>query len=180
MNIEQEIDPSNRPIYSPVEINKGSAYQLFIGETLSDELNRLYKSCTDHNKKKLCISAVNEFTGKEINADITSFLSTAPLNSTVYIAGSEPFIWKIAKSVKTIGLMDEQIKMLKPESKQRDLFCVHCFTITPGVIQTPAQCNECKRFLSVTEHFSKLHSAYLGYQVNAEVANEIPEKQELN
>jgi hypothetical protein len=170
----QDVD-SNRPIYSPIKLSKESFYQLFIGEIMSDKLNKLYESCTKYDKKNLCIASET----KDILTELQSFFSTAPLSSVVYIDGSEPFIWKTAKVLKDMGLVDEQLIMLKPESNLRDLFCVHCFTITRGVTHTPAVCSHCHRDLCVTEHFSKLHSAYMGYQVNAEDLNDIPETKEL-
>jgi hypothetical protein len=175
MNNEREHEATNRPFYESIEINKHSSYQLFIGELASDTLNELYETCIHYDKKQLCIAA----TSPDIDSDLTFFLSTAPVNTTVYIQGSEAFIWKLWQRVKVLGLVDEQIKMFQPENKQRDLFCVHCFTTTHEVTQTPALCDDCQRLLVVTEHFSKHHAAYMGYQVNAENPTEIPDPKEF-
>lgn len=176
MQNEPETDVSNRPIYKLVEINQRSSYQLFVGETWSDELNEFYESCTSYDNKQISIASDS----KDIYADLTLFLSAAPVNTTVYIHGNEPFLWKIAKVLKSMGLVEEQIKMFKPTSNQRDLFCVHCYTITPNVSETPAECCNCKLKLEVSDHFSKLHSAYMGYRVNAEDPIDIPKSKELN
>ena len=129
MQNEPQADITSRPVYPLVEVNKRSSYHLFIGETLSDQLSQLYESCSHYDKKLLCI--LSETT--DIYSDLQSFLLTASLNSTVYIDGTESFLWDMTKKVKQMGLTDDQIRMIKPVSKQRNVFCVHCLTITQGV-----------------------------------------------
>jgi hypothetical protein len=186
MQNESLLESKNRPVYHPVVINEHSLCHIFISEkdvhsggvledSLSKEMNDLYDACSDEQKQRYVLSDA-----KNVDTELREPLSSIPLSSTVYIDGTEPFIWKVFNSLISIGLVDEQIKMIKPKGNQRDVFCVHCYTITHGVTKTPAICSHCQRPLLVSDHFSKRHSAYMGYQVNAEALTDMPKTQELS
>jgi hypothetical protein len=166
----------NRPVYSPVTLNQGASFQLFLYQDgYSDGINELYEFCHNENKK-LVSCAESEV---DIDQVLESELAPAPLGTMIYLAGTEAFMWNAANKLANKGLVSEQIEMLQPTSNQRNVFCVHCLTINQNVTESPATCSGCNRLLAVTDHFSKLHSAYLGYQVNAEDLTETFETQEL-
>ncbi|WP_319557374.1 dimethylamine monooxygenase subunit DmmA family protein [Thiomicrorhabdus sp.] len=180
----------SRPVYSPVEIDQAVQQHLFIAEegafsTLSD----LYQDCEG---EKSCWIVGQESADKLPKGchfiDAQSFeeafgelFAKLPISSNLYIAGiREAFVWDIHKLAIQAGLAPEQIKKLQPLSNERRLFCTHCYTLTEGVTYTPFECPGCKRLLLVRDHFSRLHSAYVGVQINAEDPNDIPPKEELS
>lgn len=167
----------SRPVYTPVALNERSSYHLFIcQEGPVAEMSRLYESCFAGAKALVTVS----LNAVDIDQTLRKELSSVPLNTTVYLSGTEPFIWRTAKKLKAKGVVAEQIKMIKPDSNERNVFCVHCSTISYGATASPAICSGCERLLLVTDHFSKLHSAYMGYQVNAEDPADKPETEELS
>jgi hypothetical protein len=176
MQVESIFDIKSRPVYSPVALNDNSSFQLFIYESkVSAQLENLYESCCAAAKERHCAATLAD----DMDDFLERRLSTAPLNSTIYIAGSEPFIWTIVNKVKALGLLEEQIRMIKPEANERRVYCVHCFSVTPNVTSTPATCIGCQRKLLVSDHFSRLHCAYMGDQINAEDPADVPIAQEL-
>jgi hypothetical protein len=181
----------SRPVYRPVEVDKRSTFHLFIGQavsvTLSEKssvkiiadtpkkLNQLYESCSYLKHKIIFIASDVHY----MNSELQACLLTAPVNTRVYIDGTESFLWLLAKQLNAFGVAIDQISMIKPENKQRNIYCVHCNSITHAVKASPAHCFYCQRNLFVTDHFSKRHGAYQAYQVNAEEPDEIPIAQEL-
>ncbi|WP_319381283.1 hypothetical protein [Thiomicrorhabdus sp.] len=45
---------------------------------------------------------------------------------------------------------------------------------------SPFECPGCHRLLLVRDHFSRIHSAYVGVQINAEDPEDIPPTEELS
>lgn len=167
----------NRPTYSLITLKQEASFQLFFYQDgYSNDINGLYEFCNNKNKKLVSCGESEA----EIDRVLDSELATAPLGTMVYLEGTEAFIWCVANKLENKGLVSEQIEMLQPISNQRNVFCVHCLNINHNVTESPAACSDCNRMLAVTDHFSKLHTAYLGYQVNAEDLTETFETQELS
>jgi hypothetical protein len=173
MQTEQFNGVVSKPAYSSVKLNQKSNFHLFIAEQrLSDEMIALYDSCS---------------TGKEIlvhsdgnNSELIKSLAVFPLVGTLYLEGTEPFIWRVASHARQAGLRPDQIRMMSPVTHERHLFCCHCYQITEEVTYSPYKCSGCGLSLEVTDHFARLHSAYFGYQVNAEDSTDLPEKREIS
>lgn len=166
----------SRPEYSPIEKKENALMHLFIvaGET-PEEITAIIERCED--SKTIVISA--DKLAQAVQG-VDELIPSLPMATAVYIAGSESFLWGVAERLSDAGMASEQIQMLSPTVVGRAVFCCHCYSITPAVTQSPAQCDGCQRLLAVTDHFSKKHAAYMGYQINAEDPNDIPEAEELS
>jgi len=104
-----------------------------------------------------------------------------PVSSNVYLAAKrESVLWDRHNLDVKSGMASEQIKMLKPLGNERRLFCTHCYTVTEDVTHSPFECPGCHRLLLVRDHFSRIHSAYVGVQINAEDLDDVPETEELS
>ncbi len=172
-----EIDPriKSRPLYGPVSIRPKARSHLFVGS--SAELDSLFDSLPEEQRARITCEE-----GK-LTADVRARLETAfaelPIASAVYVAGDEAFIWDVRNLALAAGMGEEQVQLCQPTSNARRLFCTHCYEYTEGVTHSPQACSGCGRLLLVRDHYSKLHGAYVGVQINAEDPADIPETEEL-
>lgn len=177
----------SRPVYVPVSLNFASVFHVFVteGEGLP-EVTALFEAC-DAEQKQLLVVGDQAFEGDhyqrvdadKINGLLTEVLTGAPVATTVYVAGRESFLWDVRKVSRDAGLAGEQVLLFEPVIQKRRLFCTHCHEITEDVSHSPMACSHCGRLLLVRDHFSRLHGAYVGVQINAEDATDIPATEEL-
>ncbi|KEA64192.1 hypothetical protein ADIMK_1438 [Marinobacterium lacunae] len=186
MRIEPLI--KSRPTYAPVAVQPRAQLHLFIA---SDDglpaLEALIAQVSESQQEVLVFTqgATVVDTDKgiypmaQLAETVGSALMDAPISSAVYIAGNEAFLWDIRNLARSQGFADEQIQMCEPVNNTRRLFCTHCYAITEDVTHSPHTCSGCGRWLLVRDHYSKLHAAYVGVQINAENPSELPETEEL-
>lgn len=166
----------DRPIYRPVKLNTQSLRHLFITEEASlDLLKPLFEACKRYYKQSLVITDLNispvqansyQLIPRAKSAHFVATLLKGKLNrTTVYIAGTEGFMWDIQNLVLKSGLGRENIRMLEPISDTKRVICTHCFTTMDNVNQSTVQCSGCRRMLEVQNKFSELHAAYSGVQL---------------
>lgn len=173
MQTEQSNGVVSKPVYQPVELNPKSSFHLFIAEqNVTPAMQSLYDRCL--KDKKVTVSS--DASDPELLKSLAGF----PLVGTLYLAGTEPFIWRVASYARQAGLRPDQIQMMTPVTRERHLFCCHCYQITEGVTYSPFICAGCGLSLEVTDHFARLHSAYFGYQANAEDRADLPERREVS
>lgn len=181
----------SRPVYEPVEIDSQVLNHVFISENnLIKALKDLYLKCGNENKQCWVITDNSDLEAFTVDAEViqktklteelTKKLINLPISTNLYLAAySESFLWDVHRLAQSLGFADEQIKKLQPLTKERRLFCTHCYTMTEGVTHSPFECPGCKRLLLVRDHFSKIHGAYVGVQINAEDPCDIPESEEV-
>lgn len=181
----------SRPKYPPISINDSVQKHLFIAETGAfSELSKVIKLCKNGTKSYWVVGdnisenlhkTISTVPTNQITETFSNVFAKLPFSSNIYVAAkTEAFLWDIHNLAIKAGLADEQIKKLKPLTNQRRLFCTHCYTITNGVTYSPFKCPGCHRQLLVRDHFSTLHSAYVGVQINAEDPDDIPKIEELS
>jgi len=180
----------SRPQYPPVSLNMSAQYQVFIAQTgiageKADALLQPLKSGCEKSGQPFTVQTFHVL-ANGVSSDNSAIslvelpqkLARIPVSSAFYLAGNESFMWDVAALLKDAGFVEEQIHMLPPVSNKRRLFCTHCYAITEAVTQTPAVCRGCGRHLLVRDHFSKIHRAYVGVQIDAEDPADLPEKAE--
>lgn len=166
----------DRPIYRPVKLNTQSLRHLFITEEASlDLLKPLFEACKRYYKQSLVITDLDitpvqassyQLIPRAKSAHFVATLLHGQLTrTTVYIAGTEGFMWDIHNLVLKSGLGKESIRMLKPISDTRRVICTHCFTVMDNINQNTTQCTGCRRMLAIQNKFSELHAAYSGVQL---------------
>jgi len=97
----------------------------------------------------------------------------------IYVAGSEGFIWDVAKTVKPFGVEDAHIMKELTDTLARSVYCVHCKAVTKSVTTNIVSCCGCERMLFVRDHFSRNLGAYMGLMVDAESPGELPAIEEI-
>lgn len=174
--MQSEALVKSRPVYQAVKKNDHSIWHLFIvaGEMLPD-VKEIFDHCKETERDVISVSDISD-----AQTRIKQAAPLLPLSTTVYVAGSEPFMWAISESLTSVGMLAEQIQLFSPVDKSRQVFCCHCYHISSGIKQNPAKCAGCQRLLEVTDHFSRKHGAYFAYQVNAEDPSYIPEPEVLS
>jgi len=97
----------------------------------------------------------------------------------LYAVGEEGFIWDVAKLAREAGLEASECRTAHAGSLRRNVFCVHCKTITEGATTSLAVCEGCGAHLVVRDHFSRFHSAFMGVQADAEAPGDLPPVEEI-
>ncbi len=106
-------------------------------------------------------------------------LAQAFMGLRVYVAGSEQFIWSVAKVAAPYGIDDSAIFKELTGSLARSVYCVHCKTITHHAHHNIQTCSGCGKQLFVRDHFSRRLGAYMGLMVDAEAPGELPDIEEI-
>jgi dimethylamine monooxygenase subunit C len=97
----------------------------------------------------------------------------------LYIAGSEDFMWSVAKVANKFGIEDADMMKELTGTLARPIYCVHCKATTHGVTTNIGKCSGCGRMLFVRDHFSRQLGAYMGLMIDAESPGELPEIEEI-
>jgi len=181
--MQDELIPGikSRPRYPLVSLNPHSRQQVFIvQQQAAAELQPLYERCTEGEKLWLPVvtSAVSAGDGAVSISELPQKLASVLMASSFYLAGTEAFMWDIAGILADAGFVHEQIQMLPPVSAERRVFCTHCYSVMEHVTHSPVTCTGCGRALLVRDHFSRIHSAYVGVQINAEDPADLPDTAE--
>ncbi len=116
---------------------------------------------------------------QEVLAKLDSVLKTMYMGTRFYIAGSEDFMWLVAKEANKFGIEDADIMKELTGTLARPIYCVHCKAITHGVTTNIGKCSGCDRMLFVRDHFSRRLGAYMGLMIDAEAPGELPEIEEI-
>jgi len=184
-----QIDPSikSRPTYQPPRLVESAGLHLFVCEPEAlAQFKPLLGACPPE-RMRLLLAGEAEAVPEDAQActveampeQLQAVLSEAPVSTRLYVGGSEMFLWDVRNQALKAGLVDEQIQLAPPTRKARRLFCTHCYTLMEGVEVSPFKCTGCGRLLLVRDHFSRLHGAYVGVQINAEDPQEEPEQEVL-
>ena len=106
-------------------------------------------------------------------------LADAPMNTRLYLAGTEGLIGLATAEALAAGMLLEAIETEHRGSIARRMQCVHCKGITENVTTDPFTCSHCGLSLFVRDHYSRRYAAFQGVCVDAETPGEIPPKQEI-
>ena len=107
-------------------------------------------------------------------ADFSRMLEEMRMGTQFYLAGSESFMWAVAKVASQHGVHEDDILKQQVATLARPVYCVHCKATTPDVTTNIATCSQCGRKLFVRDHFSRRLGAYMGLVVDAEDPGVIP------
>jgi hypothetical protein len=179
--MEHDTRTKSKPLYQPVNINKNADFYLFVGEKeQSPELNKLFDDCSGE-KKEIMFFDLSELLNKTDGFNLitcpdilSKAFSALRLLSEIYVSGTEAFIWDIQNFALKSGVFSEKINLISPTSSVRRVFCTHCYTVMENITHTPVVCEGCGLPLLVRDHFSRVHGAYVGLNINAEEADDIP------
>ncbi len=116
---------------------------------------------------------------QEVLDKLDSTLKTMFMGMRLYIAGSEDFMWSVAKVANKFGIEDAGMMKELTGTLARPVYCVHCKAITHSVTTNIGECSGCGRMLFVRDHFSRQLGAYMGLMIDAENPGDLPEIEEI-
>ena len=104
---------------------------------------------------------------------LDDLLSEARIGWRFVVAGSERTVGAVRSRLISAGALPAEIAAVISDGdmRVRDVYCAHCHTTSPNVpvaVGGQAPCAGCSEVLTVYYHFSRRHSAYLGYRADAE------------
>lgn len=180
----------SKPSYDQTKAQNGSGVNLIFSDTTgikharelikqSGAGGKLYLVDTD-DQAALDSDTTDLITEASLELVAQNVYKDFPVNSTITLTGKESFIWRVQYRLLQIGFNTEQIQTEKCGPLTRDVFCVHCRTINNSVTHNLVSCEGCGRKLFVYDHFSRRLGSYMGFQVNAEAAEDIPELEVLS
>jgi ferredoxin-NADP reductase len=106
-------------------------------------------------------------------------LSVSRMGLRIYVAGSEGFIWDVAKTAALFGVENYDIMKEQTDTLARTVYCVHCKAMNKNVTTNITKCTSCERMLFVREHFSRNLGAYMGLMVDVETPGEFAAIEEI-
>ena len=99
-------------------------------------------------------------------------LSEARIGWRFVVAGPEHMVGAVRARLISAGALPTEIAaIIDPDAPVRDVFCAHCHTTSssvPVAIDGRTPCGGCSAELTVYYHYSRRHSAYLGYRADSE------------
>jgi predicted RNA-binding Zn-ribbon protein involved in translation (DUF1610 family) len=129
---------------------------------------------------KVVLDELATFTSPEQAIDaLKVYLTSAFMGLRIYVAGSEHFMWSVAKIAAEYGIDDSEIFKELTGTLARSVYCVHCKAITHNAHTNIQECVGCGKKLFVRDHFSRRLGAYMGLMVDAESPGEVPEIEEI-
>lgn len=116
---------------------------------------------------------------EDLLSKLKEMLPAARMGLRLYAAGSEGFIWDVARTAKPFGVEDAEIMKELTDTLARSVYCVHCKSVARNVTTNIVPCCDCERMLFVRDHFSRNIGAYMGLMVDAEFPGELPAIEEI-
>lgn len=95
--------------------------------------------------------------------EVTDVLSRQKMGTQLYIAST----WENAKMLFPLaieeGYSEEEIQLVVEGEKERHIYCMKCFTLSPIKDEKEVQCAQCHAHLEVGPFFSRVRKGYIGY-----------------
>lgn len=103
---------------------------------------------------------------------LDELLTEARIGWRFVVAGPEHMVGAVRARLISAGALPAEIAaIVHPDASVRDVFCAHCHTTSPSVpvpVGGRTRCGGCSAELTVYYHYSRRHSAYLGYRADSE------------
>lgn len=139
---------------------------------------RKYLFCADEKGLAILQSIINQVIDKNLSfevvfigevqvTDLVVWLSGQRMGSYLYIAAHWNQLKAIKQLAEEIGFSEEEAQYIGYGEKEKYLFCCRCQGITKLDAQNREQvevnCIHCDLLLEISDHYSRLRDAYLGY-----------------
>ncbi|WP_064093998.1 dimethylamine monooxygenase subunit DmmA family protein [Rossellomorea aquimaris] len=96
--------------------------------------------------------------------DASPWLRNQKMGSYLYICTAWEKLERLKSVAEEIGYSEEEAQYIGYGVKTIQIFCCRCHGLTEVIDQTKmAKCDHCQLKLSVSDHYSSLRQAYLGY-----------------
>jgi len=186
--------PSNRPHYHPLRPDSAARAHLLVTDRAALDPSALADGVSAEQFGEVWVVAGHVHTlprpfgesGVQAFRSVSHLLTmlghrlaAETMGLRLYAAGIEPFVWDVAGVARAAGMGREEIHLFAHGPALRRVSCVHCRTILPAVTTSVVACTGCGAMLGVRDHFSRVHNAWMGVQVDAEEPGDVPAAEEL-
>ncbi|MDR7074402.1 dimethylamine monooxygenase subunit DmmA family protein [Fictibacillus barbaricus] len=136
------------------------------------ENKRKYLFCADQHGMKLLSDVMEQSSEKEFFrfeeepdwTSFTSFLEKQKIGSYLYVSLPKSEIYQARVLAEKLGFSEETAQFIGYGENVVRVFCSRCHSINKTVEeQREILCQQCVLELSISDHYSKKHNAYLGY-----------------
>jgi len=116
----------------------------------------------------LAFPAATQDDAQAVMLALQQSLAQAQAGAQLYLLGPEALIWRLCNLARSMGLQPEEISLLRAQSAERPVYCVHCASLQQAGPGLETNCAHCGVRLFVREHFSQRLGAYMGVCANAQ------------
>lgn len=135
---------------------------------------RKYIFCGNEASLEVLQRVIKEVKKKELPFEIVplnpshlqNFLSSQKMGTFLYIAAPWKLKREIEKMAWSIGYSEEEMISVGIGQKPLNVFCCRCHGITEKInikIDEEITCSHCELQLVISDHYSSLRDAHLGY-----------------
>lgn len=177
----------SKPNYTPLAPRPGHPHHLLITDGHGLDRALTLRDAVDAPCTLLLVDAPGDVkapdattcdTG-ELAERLPALVAGLPAGTACYLFGREAFIWPVATRLQHLGVARDHCLAERCGPLVRDVLCMHCKERLHDVSDNLAECTGCGRLLWNYDHFSRRLGAYMGFEVNAECAADIPERETL-
>ncbi|HET7628090.1 MAG TPA: dimethylamine monooxygenase subunit DmmA family protein [Bacillales bacterium] len=131
---------------------------------------RLYLLFGDEAGRKMLQEIEKTLAEKELpferhygRSDAAQWLSQQKMGSYLYGAGRSDWVDQMKRLAENAGFSEEEMQWLTVGAENKQVFCSGCHAVQRAGSRRRLACANCGLPLSVSEHYSTFHRAYLGY-----------------
>lgn len=98
------------------------------------------------------------------SAELASWLSRQKMGSYLYVSVSWNRLRELMVLAEDIGFTEEEAQYIGHGERIVSIFCCRCHGLTPVPVSAHSiHCSHCQLMLTISDHYSSLRNAYLGY-----------------
>jgi dimethylamine monooxygenase subunit C len=100
------------------------------------------------------------------STELTSWLGRQKMGSYLYVCVSWKRIRDLKLLAENIGFTEEESQYIGHGDRSVNMFCCRCHGVTPipeSQSKHRINCSHCQIMLTISDHYSLLRDAYLGY-----------------
>ena len=195
----------SKPVYVPLAPDAAGRFHLMVGhgvgaQPLLQLINALKTSTASARGSRRLLYVADQAAGDDAAARVREadagevrlyvaspslleglreVLTSAVMGTRLYVAGPEAFMGLVMRLATEFNLNRDEIRAEECGSAARRVHCVHCRAATENVTTNIVECNRCRRWLVVRDHYSRRYAAYMGVMVDAEAPGDRPELKEM-
>ncbi|MBM7570189.1 dimethylamine monooxygenase subunit DmmA family protein [Aquibacillus albus] len=94
---------------------------------------------------------------------VQEVLSNQTIGTYLLLGCDSELVRTIKRQAIEIGFSEQEMRLLQVGEKKEKLFCVKCYHYNNLTDEHTVVCNHCQTKLDVSEHYSRVKEAYLGY-----------------
>ncbi|GAA5002326.1 hypothetical protein GCM10023206_05160 [Acinetobacter puyangensis] len=160
---------SSTPLYATVtdDMPRASEYLIIVQDQHTPNAQQLCQKC-QQLEQAVILSAHDDPSLAALFHAIAANLTDAHIGIHALVYGDEYFLWQVAQQLSVHGLLKDEIQLIKNESLNKRIYCVHCFHLFQSTADEFCDCPQCATHLFIRSHFSERLGAYMAVCANAE------------